>query len=119
MGNPLKGQVSFTGSDGVEHKLCFTAEAMFRLEEAIGKPMASIEADMRDTTKFGLGTIRTMFWAALLDTNPDLELKNVGAIFSKIGPLEACDLVVKAFTGAFDGIAEAAPASPPEPGQTP
>lgn len=119
MANPLKGEVSFTGSDGETRKLSFSAEALFRLEDVLGKPMGAIEADMRNSDKFGLATIRTMFWAGLLDTYPDLELKHVGQHFSKVDPLEACSLVVRAFNGAFNSPTEAAAAaSPLQPGQT-
>lgn len=119
MANPLKGEVSFVGSDGENRKLSFSAEALFRLEEQLGKKMGAIEADMRNPESFGLGVIRTMFWAGLLDTHPDLELKDVGRHFSKVDPVEACSLVVRAFNGAFGTLTEGAPASPQKPGQTP
>ncbi|MCA1381301.1 hypothetical protein [Bradyrhizobium sp. BRP23] len=118
-GNPLKGEVAFVGSDGERRTLSFSAEALFRLEEQLGRKMGAIEADMRNPENFGLGVIRTMFWAGLLDTHPDLELKDVGRHFSKVDPVEACSLVVRAFNGAFGTLTEAAPANPPEPGQTP
>ncbi|WP_439363080.1 hypothetical protein ACNJYD_19825 [Bradyrhizobium sp. DASA03005] len=115
----MKGEVSFVGSDGERRKLSFSAEALFRLEEQLGKKTGEIEADMRNPEKFGFGVIRTMFWAGLLDTHPDLELKGVGCHFSKVDPVEACGLVVRAFNGAFGTLTEGAPANPPEPGQTP
>ncbi|WBL75596.1 hypothetical protein I3J27_21425 [Bradyrhizobium xenonodulans] len=117
MANPLKGEVSFTGSDGEPRKLSFSAESLFRVEELLGKKTSEIEADMRNPEKFGFAMIRTMFWAGLLDTHPDLDHKDVGLHFSKVDPLEACSLVVRAFNGAFGNLPGAAPADPPEPGQ--
>jgi hypothetical protein len=114
MTNPLKGEVAFTGSDGVARKLSFSAEALFRLEEKVGKKMGEIESDMRNPEKFGMGMVRTMFWAGLLDTNPDLKFEDVGAHFSKVDPLDACDLVARAFRGAF-GAPDAETASGPPP----
>lgn len=120
MGNPLKGEISFTGSDGVERKLSFSAESLFRVEEFLGKKTGEIEADMRNPEKFGFAMVRTMFWAGLLDTHPDLKHDDVGQHFSKVDPVEACGLVVRAFNGAFGSMTEApAATSPPEPGQTP
>lgn len=118
-GNPLKGEVSFTGADGETRKLSFSAEALFRLEETFGKKIAAIEADMRNPETFGLGVVRTMFWAGLLDTSPDLELRDVGRVFSKVDPLEACDLVARAFNGAFGTMASEGSSRPPAPGQNP
>lgn len=116
-GNPLKGEVSFTGSDGEERKLSFSAEALFRVEEFLGKKTGEIEADMRNPEKFGFAMVRTMFWAGLLDTHPDLKHEDVGRHFSKVDPVEACSLVVRAFNGAFGSLSGAPQADPPEPGQ--
>lgn len=117
MANPLRGEVSFSGTDGVTRTLSFSAEALFRLEQQLGKPISTIEQDMRDLQKSGVGTVRTMFWAGLLDTNPGLPLEDIGEIFSKVDLVQVLDLVAKAFNGAFGVTSETAPASPPEPGQ--
>jgi hypothetical protein len=119
MGSPLKSEVTFTGTDGVERTLSFSAEALYRLEEQTGKRINVISAEMQDRNQFSIAAIRTLFWAGLLDTHPDLELQQVGAHFSKVDPMQAIELVTKAFNGAFGagGGGLEGGAVPPVPGQ--
>ena len=106
MGNPLKGAVTFTGTDGQVIQLSFSAEALYRLELQLDKRINEISSDMQKPELFNLGTIRTLFWAALLDTHEDLKLDDVGRFFRQVPPLEAIAHVTAAFNGAFAGNAK-------------
>lgn len=103
MGNPLKGAVTFTGTDGQAIQLSFSAEALYRLEQQLDKRINVISTEMQNPELFNLGTIRTLFWAALLDTHEDLKLEDVGKFFRQVPPLEAIAHVTAAFNGAFAG----------------
>ena len=118
MANPLKGEVRFTGSDGVSRTLSYSAEAIYRLELQLGKTVNEIAGEMQDAKKFGMGLIRPLFWAGLLDTHEGLEFADVGPIFAKVAMLESIHLVTEAFNGAFvDPRTPAVPADPPQPSQ--
>lgn len=118
MGNPLKGAVTFTGTDGQAITLSFSAEALYRLELQLEKRINVISEEMQDPSLFNLGTIRTLFWAGLLDGHEDLKLEDVGRFFRQVPPLEAIAHVTAAFNGAFAGAAAGgearADAVPPE-----
>ncbi|WP_262048659.1 hypothetical protein [Bradyrhizobium sp. Bra78] len=119
MSNPLKGEVPFTGTDGIERRLSFSAESFYRLEKQVGVSVDQLGADLRDPSKFQMEMIRTIFWAGLLDTNEGLKLEDVGSIFSKVPAMEAIGLVTLAFVSAFvDPSAKRdASARPPEASQ--
>jgi hypothetical protein len=100
MGNPLKGAVRFD-RDGHPEYLSYSAEALYHLERELGEKTMNLIALFQDQEKFDMKTLRTVFWAGLLDTHPELELEDVGPFFRCLGAIEAMTLVSRAVTGAF------------------
>lgn len=100
MANPLKGAVSFK-IDGAPYSLSFSAEALYRLEEALGMSTRAIAAVLQDPEQHSAKLTRTLFWAGMLDDMPDLMLNDIGPYYRRINPIEATMLVSRAFMGAF------------------
>ena len=70
MANPYRGEVAFKSWDE-SYKLSFSANALVELEEALGKSVKDISAEFTDPEKFRMRNLRVVFWAGLLDHQPD------------------------------------------------
>ncbi|KQZ00903.1 hypothetical protein ASD45_08550 [Pseudolabrys sp. Root1462] len=116
MANPHKGEVTFKAGED-SHTLSFSANALAELEDMLGVGVNEIGSLMADPANIRMTTMRTIFHAGLLDENPDVDLKQAKAIFSKVMPTEAVGLIVRAFTLAFPDAPAEGDANPPKPGQ--
>lgn len=121
MANPHKGEVEFDLADK-KYRLSFSANAIAELEIELDRSVEEIGALLRDTGKVRIAHWRTMFTVALQDNHDDLDAAAARAIFKKLSIAEAIKLTGDAYGLAFNGLAglaadaEAARASPPEPG---
>lgn len=116
MANPHKGEFAFEAG-GEKFTLCFSADAVCNLEDALELTINQIGEAMQNAATLRLSTVRTMFGFALKDRHPDLDDARVKDIFKMLTAVEAIVLVSKAFAQSF-GQEEAAGAgaNPPKPG---
>lgn len=118
MANKFKGEVEFTSRDDKKYILSFSANALCELEEVVGMSLDDVVAKLQsDTDKMKLSEIRKIFWAGLLDHQPDVSIEDTKRILSGISPKDMGELVGKAFRLSMsDGEQEDGP-RPPEPDQ--
>ena len=102
MANPVKGDVSFE-HNGTSYRLRYSTNALCELEEKMGDGVMQVAAKMQNVDKMRVGTMRAMFWAGLLDQNPDLSEADAGKVMDAIGILKAVELCGEAFGLAFPG----------------
>lgn len=100
MANPHKGQVALN-VDGKDYTLSFSINALCELEDALGESVNAIAAQMGDSSKVRLKTIRTLVWAALLDHHPGTSVEEAGNIISAAGVPAAMEAIGGAFAKAF------------------
>lgn len=100
MANPHKGEVSFKAGDD-EYILSFSANALAELEDKLGMSVVEIGDLMNDPKKLRMKNVRSIFWAGLLDHQPDTDDKKAAAIFSMISFVEAIKLITNTFIAAF------------------
>lgn len=115
MANKYKGAVAFEAGED-SYTLSFSANALCELEDKLGVGVNEIGALMGDPEKIRMKTMRTIFWAGLLDHHPETDEKTAAVIFSKLMATEAIGLIIKAFGLAFPDAPEGEP-NPPKPGQ--
>lgn len=96
MANKFKGEVSFEAG-GQPYKLSFSANALCELEDAMGITLDEVIKLMQSPDKLRLRDLRQMFWAALLDHQPETTFANAKIILSKVSAVEMGELVGKAF----------------------
>ena len=113
MANPHRGQVSLGA-----YTLSFSINALCELEDLLDQPMAEIVAGMQSPEKMRMSTVRAMFWAALRDNHPAIDLEGAGLIVSELGMGAAMAKVGEAFRLAFPTAkagAEGKPKANPRP----
>lgn len=111
MANPHKGEVSFQAGDET-FTLRFSANALAELEDALDKSVMEIADLMQSEKGLRIKTLRTIFWAGLLDHHEGVTEKRAGDIISDIGMGEAAEIIGRAFAAAF-------PAADGEKGENP
>jgi hypothetical protein len=126
LANKYKGEVAFEAG-GEEFVMRFSANAIVTLEEVFNKTVATLGQDMiKAPENLRLADIRTMFKIGLVDhyseTRPEIDEAKAKVIFGRLSPVEATQIVIKAFTSAFqlgEGGQAAPTANPPQtlPGQ--
>lgn len=90
-------KVSFE-ADGKTWTLQFTTNALVELEEAAGKAITELLSVEVPTLK----TVRTMFWAGLIENHPELSQKDAGRVIDAAGGFEAVmEIVNRAITAAM------------------
>lgn len=122
MANKYKGEVSFEAG-GESFVLRFSANAIVALEDAFNKTIAQVGQDMMSSPEnLRMADIKKMFCIALVDhyaeSRSEIDDKKAGFLFARLGPVEATQIVIKAFTAAFEAPAggQVAPAAnPPQP----
>lgn len=121
MANKYKGEISFEAG-GEPFILRFSANAVVTMEEVFDKTIAQLGQDMMSNPeKLRMADIKKMFCIGLIDhyaeSNAGVDQARAEVIFSRLGPVEATQVVIKAFTAAFEAPAggQAAPvANPPQ-----
>lgn len=119
LGNKYKGEVEFKAGEE-SWVLRFSANAVVGIEEAFDKSIRQLGDMMADPDKLRMGSVKRMFCIGLVDhyaeTRPDMDDAKAQMIFGRLSPIEATQVVVRAFTAAFDmatGGQAAADANPP------
>jgi hypothetical protein len=98
MANKLKGEVGFEAG-GEIYTLVYSLNALCELEEKLGGSVASIEAIAKSGKRFE--TVRTVFWAGLIEYHPDMKPRDAARLVSMIGFEKADELIGQAFSAAF------------------
>lgn len=106
MANPHKGEVTLQAG-GETYRLRFTTNAMCELEDATGKTISEIVADLSDEkTPPGLRTMRVLLWAALIEHQEGTTVKDAGKICDEVGMASIGALIGKAIQQAFPDVDE-------------
>ena len=80
-----------------QRKLKYTFNAFCELEEALGRPLASIKGN-----EFKMKDLRALVWAGLLHESPGLTLEEVGDLIDKADSIEdVTDAVSRAIETAL------------------
>lgn len=98
--NPLKGEITVNSGD-VSYVLRYTANSLCALEDALNKNISEIGVMLNDTSKLRISTMRTLFWAGLVDHQPQITEKMAGDIMTAVGIQTALIKVMEAFVAAF------------------
>lgn len=99
MANTLRGEVSFEGPEGQPYKLAYPINALIVLEDALDMTVAEIGACMQRGMR--LGMLRTVFWAGLQGSQPNITESIAGDLMQEVGANEVGVLIAEAFTAAF------------------
>lgn len=99
MANPFRGTVSLTAGD-TTYTLSLSTNALCELEDHFGKSVSEV-AGMLGTENVSIKTVRSVFWAALQDHHPDIDIKAAGLLISDVGMQAAMEALGKAFRAAF------------------
>lgn len=99
MANPHRGQVSLVAGD-TTYTVSLSTNALCEIEEHFGKSVSEV-AGLLGADNVSMKTVRAIFWAALQDNHPDVDLKGAGLIITEAGMPAAMDAIGKAFKIAF------------------
>jgi len=99
MANVHRGQVSLAVGD-TTYTLSLSTNALCDLEDLFGKNVTEVAA-LLGADNVSMKTVRGMFWAALQDHHPDVDLKGAGRIITDAGMPAAMEAIGKAFKAAF------------------
>ncbi|WP_441280505.1 hypothetical protein [Tardiphaga sp. 862_B3_N1_1] len=136
MQNPYKGEISFEAS-GFQYKLVYSNNAFCALEDHLGRGILDIyeeigswspkrdakgkvlpetEKDAADRAKrIRLSFCRSVFWAGLLDRNPDMTLSQAGDLMTAVGGLmPVMRLIMSGIVAAQPEDTESQGARPPK-----
>ena len=114
MANPSKGEVALEAG-GKAYKLCFSANALCELEDALDMPIEQIGVALSDPKLRRIKTVRACLWAGLTEFQPDITIKQAGEIVQELSLVKAMVLVGEAMTLAFPEQASGVP-DPQTPG---
>ena len=95
MANPHRGEVAFKAGDA-DYTLVYSTNAICELEEALGKGLNAIVADMER-----LSTVRALLWAGLRARQPDTTMVKAGEIIDLCGVAAATEAIGRALNAAF------------------
>lgn len=112
MANSVRGEVGFKAA-GKTFTLLMSINALCELEGELDMKVEALGAAMQGGAD--LVTVRAIFWAALQDHHPDLDLKAAGKLMTDLGLEASVDLIGKAFAAAFPdkvGAADAGASGP-------
>lgn len=113
MANALKGEVGFRTSDGQQHVLRFSTNAIIEIEQALDKTVLEVSQMLSDINSLRMGTVRTIFWAGLRDRRVGISLSEAGEIMNDVGFGRALELIGQGFTAAFPTASDSP--NPPAP----
>lgn len=111
MANAVRGQASLTTGD-TTYTLVLSVNAMCEIEDATGKDILELVSDFQ-SGRVSMKSFRLLFWSALQDHHPDIDLKAAGRLITEIGMASAMDAMGAAFQRAFPD-AEESSARPPK-----
>ena len=112
MANPIKGEVEFE-ADGVPYTIRFSVDAIVQLEEKTGRTFPILAAELSDASKVSMSLLRLIFWAALQDRHPGLDVKQAGELIVSAGGMtQALSLVALALERAFPKEVSSRPQKP-------
>lgn len=101
MANPHRGEVTLEAG-GATYRLAYTTNAMCELEDATGEPLARIVDRLNDPANPpGVKTLRLLLWAALIEHQDGMTVKDAGGICDAIGMTEVGDVIGRALAAAF------------------
>lgn len=100
MANVHKGEVSLDAG-GTIYTLKFSANSICELEDQLQKPIAKIAAELGDGDTMRMSTARAVFWGALREHHPDVDIKGAGSIMTDAGVALALEKVGEAFRVTF------------------
>jgi hypothetical protein len=101
MANPQKGEVSFEAG-GASYTMRLSVDALCALEEATGKGVVALSAELSDPARLRMSTVRHVVWAGLREHHPDVSLKAAGELIVEAGGLaKMMEHVSLAFQRAF------------------
>jgi hypothetical protein len=115
--NKHKGEIEVE-IDGKKLKMSFSSNALCELEDALDRNVNEIAQTMQDPQKVRLKDLRVIFWASMLDHQPDTSIDDTKKLMSSVLPAELVEMIGKAFTLAFPPAKEGeggAADSPPKP----
>lgn len=95
MANPHRGEVAFKAGEA-NYILVYSTNAICELEEALGKGLNAIVADMER-----LSTVRAILWAGLRSRQPDITMAGAGEIIDLCGVAAATEVIGRALNAAF------------------
>lgn len=90
MGNKTRG-ICDIDVGGAALRLHFTANAMCELEDKANKGFLEFMADFQAASEAGkmrLSDVRLMFWAGLIEHQPETTIKDAGRIITDLGGIE-------------------------------
>ncbi|MGY3359745.1 hypothetical protein ACVWZK_006408 [Bradyrhizobium sp. GM0.4] len=110
--NPHKGEVELKAGDA-SYTLRFSIDAVCSMEESLGRGFPAIVTDLADETKMSISTIRHVLHAGLLESHPEMTLKEAGELILTAGGAavvlgKISDALGKAFPAA-EGKTQADP----------
>ncbi len=100
MANPNRGGVGVRVGDD-EWVFSFSMNALCELEDLLEKPMAQIFASLDDADNMRMSDVRALVWAALLDHQENITLREAGDVASKVGIPVCLEKIGKAVGIAF------------------
>lgn len=115
--NPHKGEVTFNAGEAT-YTLRFSIDAICALEEKLGRGILDIVAEMQSWApppagetaaqakarigRLRMGLVRAMFWAALRDHHPKIDMRQAGELIVPAGGMnEVVGLIGQALVLAF------------------
>lgn len=100
MANPHRGEVAIQVG-GVPYTLRFSINALCELEDHLGQGINAVAAMMADPEKIRLKTLRAVFWAALIDHHPNIDVRAAGDLLAEAGAANVMEKIAEAFSKAF------------------
>lgn len=99
MGNPLKGDVTFEAG-GRSRRLRYSADALCAMEGQLDMGIFSIAQKLQDPDP-RLEFIRVVFWAGLLEQDPEITVREAGDLVVELGVMDALAKIAEAMQAAF------------------
>ena len=101
MANRERGTVTIAAG-GKDYLLQFTTNAMCELEDATGKSITAVVAELSDEANPpGMKLLRTLLWAGLTEHQAGIDIKDAGAICDDIGMDKLGGVIGDALQAAF------------------
>lgn len=113
MAKTAKGEVPLE-IDGQSYKLRLSINEIVDLENELDKSVNEIADMLSDAAKLRMGTIRSVFRAALKGGGHDLSAEDTGELLAKLGAAEGISALGETFAQSFpepEGDAESPPAT--------
>ena len=105
MSNSLFGKYDIRTDDKV-WSLHFSINALCALEDEIGAGRA-VDIQTLIGESPSVSTLRTLFWAGLLEHHPGVSKEEAGRIMSTLGLIRSTEIVTQALLAAFGDMAKA------------